>query len=1279
MSQGRAALGRADLVAALVAADDLTADFIGARLGLHREPRPLTHTTAEPRPPPGDTAPPTQAPALAIAPLPPAHFWQPVSVVFLDADAPPTADPPTAPYLGWRNPPRGLPRYQPLATWSELNPRLRRVLSDYREGRAIDLERTLAGLSRGHILTRFPRERRRRWGPTLMLVEDDSRRLIPFRLDRRLVRQALRRLLPAHALGRALVDEGTPVPRPTPESALPWPPPPGTLVLVLGDVGSLAAAGAGLRADWLALGQGLLDAGCHPLVLFPGALERCPADLAARWRPLAWERPRGHDGAADRERAERLLRLVSPAVRIEPGLLRAARLLLAPEAADAATEADVWQHPALVGDSAAGATIAPEQARAWREAVVPPEWVPLRRRLLRLMRAWRRDLPPEIWFDELLNADPAARATGPDTPDLDPLDADLADARGYFQAFCSEVALDRMDALPGNDRDWLERIRVRSTRHLWSDPAVGAALATRADTLVRGRLDAPADSIRVSQLASNRPAESWHLLQRGGELVAAAAQAVGTIGASPVSLIDTSVERLEVRALDERRPVAFWQDAAPPPWADDWGWDDQGAWVEFSVPDPAGSRVVQRLRWIVPDSFLMGSPEDEPGRWEDEGPRHQVTIGDGFWLFDTPCTQALWTAVMGANPSRFQSPGRPVEQVNWEDVRGFLDRLNGLVPGLDLTLPTEAQWEYACRAGTDSALYSGPIEIRGDMDAPALHPIAWYGGNSGVDYDLAEGEDSTTGWWEGKQKQYEHTRAGTREVKGKAPNAWGLYDCLGNVFEWVADHWHDDYSGAPTDGSAWLDAAGAVRVVRGGSWDDFARFCRCAYRSRRAPADRYDFLGFRCARVQVPGGPAGAGGSGAPGSGAARPAERNRPGGTRSGRGADFGGAEPLRLDSAAPAAVTLPDAPAVEVRTERAILTLRRIPRPAWASAMGRDRFGLWAEIAIEPDTGGGQSVIQRLRWCPPGRFLMGSPDDEPERFADEGPRHPVTLRAGYWLFDTPCTQALWEALMGGNPSNFKTPDRPVEMVSWEDAQGFVAALNRRLAGAGAADEHFVLPSESQWEYACRAGSESALYTGPIEILGDANAPALDPIAWYGGNSNVGFELANGQDRSWLKELQYPGGKAGIHPVKGKLPNDWGFYDMLGNVWEWMEDAWHDGYDGAPSDGSAWPSDADADADAAGAYRVVRGGSWNFDARFCRCACRVRNAPADRIDNLGFRCARVQVREPVGPAAERAGPAAARPAVADQAGRRQVRRAEPEQAGLWGRLKSWFGGSEPP
>jgi formylglycine-generating enzyme required for sulfatase activity len=320
-----------------------------------------------------------------------------------------------------------------------------------------------------------------------------------------------------------------------------------------------------------------------------------------------------------------------------------------------------------------------------------------------------------------------------------------------------------------------------------------------------------------------------------------------------------------------------------------------------------------------------------------------------------------------------------------------------------------------------------------------------------------------------------------------------------------------------------------------------------------------------------------------------------------------------LRLDTAAQATVQLPDAPAIELRSDRERLTLRRIQRPKWASAMGRDRFGLWAEITVEPSQGG--PVVQRLRWIPPGPFLMGSPQEEPGRSQAEGPRHPVSIGSGYWLFDTPCTQALWEALMGKNPSEFRSPDRPVERVSWKDAQAFLQALNDRLAEA---DGRFQLPSEAQWEYACRAGTQTALYSGPIEILGDANAPALDAIAWYGGNSSVGFELENGRERTFLSEMQYPEGKAGTHPVKGKQPNAWGLYDMLGNVWEWCADGKRD-YDDQWQVDPLGPSRPGAD-------RVIRGGSWGDDARDCRSAYRNWSVPEVRGDDLGFRCARAQV-----------------------------------------------------
>lgn len=268
-----------------------------------------------------------------------------------------------------------------------------------------------------------------------------------------------------------------------------------------------------------------------------------------------------------------------------------------------------------------------------------------------------------------------------------------------------------------------------------------------------------------------------------------------------------------------------------------------GIYTDLTIATEHG-RARQRLRWIPPGTFLMGSPEDEPGRFENEGPRHEVTISKGFWLFDTPCLQALWQAVMGDNPSYFKSPDRPVEQVSWEDVQRFLDRVNALLPGLDLMLATEAEWEYSCRAGTETAIYTGHIQILGERNAPALDPVAWYAGNSGVEFDLDKGIDSS-GW---RDKQHPHTRAGTRPVARKQPNDWGLYDMLGNVWEWCRDGQRTYTADGVTDPVGPMEAR-ANRVLRGGSWIRDAGSVRSAYRRLATSGNRPDFIGFR-ARVQ---------------------------------------------------------------------------------------------------------------------------------------------------------------------------------------------------------------------------------------------------------------------------------------------------------------------------------------------------------------------------------------------------------------------------------------------
>ena len=275
----------------------------------------------------------------------------------------------------------------------------------------------------------------------------------------------------------------------------------------------------------------------------------------------------------------------------------------------------------------------------------------------------------------------------------------------------------------------------------------------------------------------------------------------------------------------------------PPPWAWEWGDDRYGPWCLFRVKG-----IGQRLRWIPPGRFMMGSPPEEVGRFDNEGPQRMVRITEGFWLFDTPCTQELWEVVIGENPSRFRSPNRPVEQVSWDDCQAFVDRLNGLLEGLMLSLPSEAQWEYACRAGSTGATYAGDLEILGESNAPLLDGLAWYGGNCGVDYELAEGFDISS--WQ--ERKYDSKTGGTHPVGGKAPNAWGLYDMLGNVFEWCLDPYQ-------AYGEALKEAvpASADRVIRGVSWNYTAQIVRAACRVACDPGRRNIILGFRCGEFQA--------------------------------------------------------------------------------------------------------------------------------------------------------------------------------------------------------------------------------------------------------------------------------------------------------------------------------------------------------------------------------------------------------------------------------------------
>lgn len=269
------------------------------------------------------------------------------------------------------------------------------------------------------------------------------------------------------------------------------------------------------------------------------------------------------------------------------------------------------------------------------------------------------------------------------------------------------------------------------------------------------------------------------------------------------------------------------------------GADSFGSWGLIQV-----GRAVQKMRWIEPGTFWMGGLNSDAklSAVETIVPRHRVTLTEGFWLADTPCTQALWKEIANRNPSAFKSDDRPVENLSWKRAQTFLEGLQAKISGCQLWLPTEAQWEYACRAGSEADTYIGDVPILGERNAPLLDAISWYAGNSGVGYDLEIGVDSQP--W--KEKQYQHVKAGTRAVGQKAPNAWGLYDMLGNVREWCRDAFEFRVDPPiPHDRVDPVEERGRFRITRGGSWMDEARGLLIPVRNLAQPGTAIFLNGFR--------------------------------------------------------------------------------------------------------------------------------------------------------------------------------------------------------------------------------------------------------------------------------------------------------------------------------------------------------------------------------------------------------------------------------------------------
>jgi formylglycine-generating enzyme required for sulfatase activity/serine/threonine protein kinase len=483
----------------------------------------------------------------------------------------------------------------------------------------------------------------------------------------------------------------------------------------------------------------------------------------------------------------------------------------------------------------------------------------------------------------------------------------------------------------------------------------------------------------------------------------------------------------------------------------------QQAWADYlGVPVEFENSIGMKFVLIPPGEFMMGSTEaevaqllkevkerQEPQWYIDqllsEAPRHRVKITRPFYLGLYEVTQAEYQRVMGANPSAFSAEGKeaakvagldtsrhPVEMVSWNHLKAFCEKLSAMpdeqAAGRIYVLPTEAQWEYACRAGTTTKWSFGD-------DGGMLRDYAWYATNSG---------------------------ARTHVVGVQKPNAFGLFDMYGNVWEWCADWRAADYAASPVDDPQG-PASGSSRVFRGGCWGNNARECRSGYRLQRPPHDRYNYLGFRLALVPAeleskkPELAVGAPTADARPSAAAQAAKKEpRPGGGTEAPAP----ATPWKLPPGSPSPAIAPfDAATARKHQE------------AWAAHLGKP-------LEIQ------NSIGMKFVLIPPGEFMMGSTAEEVEQLLKEGktmpqwyinrlpseaPRHRVKITRPFYLGLYEVTQAEYEQVMGVNPSYFSgdgkrstkvagldTSRHPVEQASWDDAKAF---LREALCHAGGAD----------------------------------------------------------------------------------------------------------------------------------------------------------------------------------------------------------------------------------
>jgi formylglycine-generating enzyme required for sulfatase activity len=744
----------------------------------------------------------------------------------------------------------------PLAPWKRLWPFLHWVLGAQWEGRRLDVASAVVQLSQGRVLKRIPYLSVQSWAITCQIIVEICPRTDLFRDDFAELCTKVMQMRGRSGLDIVVLREGPAAlcrPDVFQEQAYRIPDP-ATPVLILSDLGHYDSSGIESRT-WCRFVRGLKKKGLHPVALTPTPPRLWNVALAnliplvswdrARKLPTVLQRPSLAKSADTFGSSAKLLNLLAPAVRVEPPLLRAARYLLSVQEADVAEEAAAWLHTD-VSATVNGFAYLPEKKQKFRNSFKLQK-KELKTAVCHAIDIYHRHLAPDVRTEEALNCD-----------ELAGIHCKEAIERSWRVA---RTLAGQRDA-PAGMAPWFDRLTQRQSKDMWRRyPALEVAWYCRhQDALETGESIAKPNGLNVARAASIALQQSGPT--RYGLCQTSQFLEVREIGDTAVKPPQNGFEKLSspLAEIESTTPYLYWQwrdlsdgtesseildvrretQALPlmirdgrltvysdraeivlhdrmskPSWANRIGRDRYGLYTDFTFRG-----VTQRLRWINPGRFMMGSPADEVNRSVDEI-LHEVIMTRGFWLADTACTQGLWRAVMGQNPSLSnQGDDYPVESVSWEDVNAFIERINREIPDLALRLPSEAEWEYACRAGTQSPFSFGETIITDQVNYNGDHPYA--GGNRG------------------------ENRGKAVEVSALPANGWGLYQMHGNVWEWCYD-WYGRYQTGPVTDPKGPEAGGS-RVLRGGSWFSGGGGARSAQRSGSAPGIRGSDFGFRLAR-----------------------------------------------------------------------------------------------------------------------------------------------------------------------------------------------------------------------------------------------------------------------------------------------------------------------------------------------------------------------------------------------------------------------------------------------